>query len=1007
MSQGHLARPTFDGDDAEHDPVRQSTLDDDDADLGEPADALSFERGATIDRYIVLDRIGAGAMGVVYTAYDPRLDRRIALKVMHARRGQLPTDVVARVLREAQALAKLSHENVVTVYDANALGDVVYLTMELIDGVSLSAWLKQRPRSVQEKLRVFVQAGRGLAGAHAAGLIHRDFKPDNVLVGRDGRVRVVDFGIARGADGPELMTVDQALERSQDGRSRSGEVGPTRPAPIVASGSLPETGREKLAYASTDRGAVPTFAGRDLAETARAEVPPVLATPRERPRLVATQLETAIPGLSSVRLTRTGALVGTPAYMAPEQHIAARVDARADQFAFCVALYEALFGAHPFPAKNYVQLSLSVLGGRVDPMTGRTEVPVRVRKAILRGLAVDPNDRFPGMDELLAALTFDPDLRRRRRIGAALVAAGAAGVLGVFGVAFATRAPPCEGAERHLAGVYDAPVQEEIRAAFLATQQPFASTVLATSLAGLGRWSSDWTRAHREACEATHVHQEQSTEMLDRRMACLKRHLRSLHATVGVFRAADRDVVLHSVEAVGALPDLGECEDPERLKRGDVLNAAQAQAAEGVEDLLARAEAARVAVRDEEAERLALDAVTEARARGLGRAEVQGLLVRARVIRNRGRYEDAGQVLEQATMQAERIGADDLRAEASGDLGVVRGVYLRQGDEAERLLRYTEALLDRLGAPRLQRARLHEQRATVLVELRRFDDALALLDTVAGEVEASFGGESMRMVTVLNARGVVREGRGEEEQALADYGRALMISEKHLGPEHPDVASILQNMALIEEARGRLETARAWLERALAIQEVTLGADHPDAAQTRMNLGAVSLSQGNYEEAAAQYQRALEGFERSESSGALAAKTLYNLGVAHHLRRDYARALDPYREALRRRETLYGVDHPEVAFPLAGLGEALVELGRMAEARAPLERALAICASKGSDARDVGEIRFALARAVEAVDRERALNLADESRRDYARLGDEDAVRTIDQWVAARSPRSQ
>jgi serine/threonine protein kinase len=120
-----------------------------------------------------------------------------------------------------------------------------------------------------------------------------------------------------------------------------------------------------------------------------------VATNGDRPRVLSSQLETAIPGLSSVRLTRTGALVGTPAYMAPEQHIAARVDARADQFAFCVALYEALYGSHPFPAKNYVQLSLSVLGGKVDPMLARTDVPVRVRKSILRGLRVDPATASP------------------------------------------------------------------------------------------------------------------------------------------------------------------------------------------------------------------------------------------------------------------------------------------------------------------------------------------------------------------------------------------------------------------------------------------------------------------------------------------------------------------------------------------------------------------------------------------------------------------------------------
>jgi serine/threonine protein kinase len=560
-----------DADDVGEDPLSRSTLDgDEDESDTEAQAALRFERGATIDRYIVLDRIGAGAMGVVYTAFDPRLDRRIALKVMYAKPGAQASDVVARVLREAQALARLQHPNVVTVYDANALGEVVYLTMELVEGASLTQWLKAAPRTIAEILAVFVDAGRGLAGAHAAGLIHRDFKPDNVLVGDDGRVRVVDFGIARGADGPDLLTVEAALDRSSRG------AGASRPDLMLAisKAALPPTDEAKpqaramveelspgaeppnLPYASTDRGSVPAWARtQDLADTARAGAAgPVVTHHGERPRVLSSQLETGIPGLSSVRLTRTGALVGTPAYMAPEQHIAARVDARADQFAFCVALYEALYGGHPFPAKSYVQLSLSVLGGKVDPMLARTDVPVRVRKSILRGLRVDPADRFASMDDLLTSLTFDPGVRRRRRLGVALLSAGVASLLAFVGLEVLGRAPPCEGVERRLDGIYDDAVRQEIAAAFLATGQPFAPKVLESSLAGLGRWSGEWAAMRREACEATHVHHEQSADLLDRRMACLGRQLRGLAATTAVFRAADKDAVLHAIEAIDALP---------------------------------------------------------------------------------------------------------------------------------------------------------------------------------------------------------------------------------------------------------------------------------------------------------------------------------------------------------------------------------------------------------------------------------------------------------------------
>jgi len=1016
----HRVGPGPDGDELDaEDSLRSSTLSDSEVDAQEgeeAANALKFERGATIDRYIVLDRIGAGAMGVVYTAYDPRLDRRIALKVMHARPGPQAGDVVTRVLREAQALAKLSHPNVVAVYDANVLGEAVYLTMELVDGVSLTRWLKQAPRKVDEVLRVFIDAGRGLAGAHAAGLIHRDFKPDNVLVGHDGRVRVVDFGIARGADGPEILSVDQALEQSRNGASQVAAAPrePGVPQFIPPPGRVP-TPRERpaperapgegavLPFASTDRGQVPGFARtHDLADTQRAEAG--LSAP-DRPRLLASQLETAIPGLSSVRLTRTGALVGTPAYMAPEQHIAARVDARADQFAFCIALYEALFGSHPFPAKSYFQLSLSVLGGKVDAMVGRTDVPVHMRKAILRGLSVDPDDRFPNMEALLTALSFDPSLRRRRRVAAALIAGGAASLLALVGMEVFGGAPPCEGAERHLLGVYDRPVREDIRAAFLATDQPFAPRVLETTLAGLDVWSGTWLTMRREACEATHVHHEQSTQLLDLRIACLDRHKRRLHATAAVLRNADKDVVLHAVEAVDALPELAECADAERLARGAAPSESQKQAIEAVEELLAQAEAARVAVKYEDAERLAADALAMARAQGLARAEVQGLLAQGRVLRNLGRFEAADGAFTQAAAQAERAGADDLRAEAWGELGAVLGVALRQSGAAERILRHTDVLLDRAGASPLQRARLHTQLALVIAANGQRDEALALLDGAEATIAAQLGPSSTGLLPTLNARGTVHDGRRDVDKALADYERALAICAAHLSPDHPDVAAILNNMALIEEHHERYDRARAHLEAALDIRGRSLGLDHPLVGTTRMNLGNLLLMTGDNDGAATQLEQALAILTRAHGNEADIADILYNLGIAYQARGELERARERYQDALTRGELLHGPTSAEVAYPLLGLGEVLAELGRDAEARAALERALAIRTRKGVEPVDIGELRFVLARTLAASDRDRAVVLAQQAREDYARDGAQDHVRDIDTWLKGQLKR--
>ncbi|MFP2929901.1 protein kinase domain-containing protein, partial [Pyxidicoccus sp. 3LG] len=304
-----------------------------------------LERGATLARYVVLERIGAGAMGVVYAAYDPELDRKVALKVLRPE-GRQVEELRLRLVLEAQALARLSHANVVSVHDVGSHGDCVFLAMELVDGVTLAEWLKT-PRSWQEVLRVFTEAGRGLAAAHAAGLVHRDIKPANVLVGKDGRARVTDFGMAR------------PLNRGPAASPRVGPDLPLSPSPSTAS-------------------------------------PPV--TP----------------------LTRTGALLGTPAYMAPELLTGRRADALSDQFSFCVALHEALYGVRPFEGSSLEEVARAALEGRVRPAVPGTKVPAWVRRAVLRGLKPRPEERYPSMEPLLAALAPPP-----RRVWARVAALAA------------------------------------------------------------------------------------------------------------------------------------------------------------------------------------------------------------------------------------------------------------------------------------------------------------------------------------------------------------------------------------------------------------------------------------------------------------------------------------------------------------------------------------------------------------------------------------------------------
>jgi len=314
-----------------------------------PASVTSGEldTGARIGRYVIIERVGTGAMGVVYGAYDPELDRKVALKLIKPGQGVKDT-ARARLLREAKAIARLQHPNVVAVHDVGIIDDQVFLAMEFVAGGTIKSWLAEKPRTWREILDVFIAAGRGLAAAHAAGLVHRDFKPDNVLLDKEHRPRVVDFGIARqaGAGDDEL----------------AGETGDV----------ISQDGTETLRDSSGKQ---------------------TLAT-----------------------LTKTGTWVGTPAYMAPEQFLGERGDERSDQFSFCVALYEALYGERPFAGDDMLSISVNVTTEQLRPLPKDRGVPTWVRRVILRGLRATPSERWDGMPALIAALSSDPVAKLRNRL---------------------------------------------------------------------------------------------------------------------------------------------------------------------------------------------------------------------------------------------------------------------------------------------------------------------------------------------------------------------------------------------------------------------------------------------------------------------------------------------------------------------------------------------------------------------------------------------------------------
>jgi serine/threonine protein kinase/WD40 repeat protein len=351
-----------------------------------PAPEARDDEPTRIGRFVVIKRIGEGGMGMVYAAYDDALDRKVAVKLLHPRGSEAGNDARTRLIREAQALARLSHPSVIHVYEVDTWQDQVYVAMEFVDGGTLGQWQRQEGRGWREVLEAYVAAGRGLAAAHAAGIVHRDFKAANVLVRRDGAVRVVDFGLAR-----------QELEASAS--SRPAELETSTPIPSLSAGDA--------------------LSGSRPGDRSPAR-PDALASGRSHRTSAASE------GLSDAPLTRTGVIMGTPAYMAPEQHLGQRADARSDQFSYCVSLFEALYGFRPFPGENLSALRRNVLAGRIEPPPRYTDIPPRIFRALQRGLAVDPHDRHPSMEALLDELAHDPRvaLQRAAYVLLALMAVG-------------------------------------------------------------------------------------------------------------------------------------------------------------------------------------------------------------------------------------------------------------------------------------------------------------------------------------------------------------------------------------------------------------------------------------------------------------------------------------------------------------------------------------------------------------------------------------------------------
>jgi tetratricopeptide (TPR) repeat protein/predicted Ser/Thr protein kinase len=914
-----------------------------------------------IGRFTVTKRIGEGGMGVVFAAYDPELDRKLAIKLL---RGHHRSDdrSRARLMREAQALGRLSHPNVVAVYEIGDWQGEVYVAMEFVPGETLRHWLV-RPRPWLEILDVLIQAGRGLRAAHEAGLVHRDFKPDNVMVDDDRRARVLDFGLARRRE-----DLDATDERSPDD----------------------------------------------------AKVPKPLA----------------------LSLTRAGSMVGTPVYMAPEQHEGAPATASGDQFSFCVTAFEALFGRRPFVGETMIALIEAARDGDIQAVPRDSPVPARVREAVLRGLSAAPSNRWPSMAELLAELEA---VRGRRTSWWPVLAAGSAGAI-VTAVLAASwpeteQGPSCSGVDASaLAGTWDDARRGQIEKAMLATQLPHARSSFAVLSGALDEWTGEWLAVQRRACEATHVQAVQSTAVLERQQACLAGQARRVDGLLEVFVDADPAVLERTGELLEQLPDPQRCSDPDEEATLDPKLAERVAAIEGrigeVEGLIAVGKRERARERLGAIELEAEDLVhprTELRLAALG-VELEWA---------RGHAPEVAERWRALAGEARLFGLDELETDLRVELALEGARNLPMIELERWLIDDAELALaahDERDSPRV--LQLQRARGQLLEREGRVDEAKAVyLELIA---EAERRGWTVLAAQARQSLANVEADAGNLEGAEQEYQRAREMLVVHWGPEHPNVAVIDHDLAVVAMDRGDFEQAEVLLDRAEAIHRTNPGS--LTLADDRYARVALAVYTGELGEAGELARAALEVYERElgpehettlrmlelrgivryfegDFEGSLADYdrvmpayvTMFgerNLQVAllHVNRGDTLLALDRPREALLEHERAHAIlsvlvpDHGVIASALAGRGEARLALGEYEPAIADLEEAL--MRMETGEVTELAEARFALARALAAAGRDpdRVTELSDRARADFERLGLTTPLESLDRWRGTRAP---
>ncbi len=898
--------------------------------------------GTRSGRYIVLEQLGRGGMGVVYKAYDPDLDRKIALKLLSTRRGSESRGDRARerLLREAKALAQLSHPNVVSAYDVGTLDDDVFVAMELVEGTTLPQWLRDERPSWRQIIGVMIDAGKGIAAAHQAGLIHRDIKPDNIVIGKDGRPRVLDFGLARAASFDESSqdpVDDEAAQELED--EHALESGHSLRTPMTLAGAVlgtpgymaPEQYRAGELDEKTDQYSFCVtlyealfdrrpHVGSTYKQVKQRVLSEPAATPPAEPRLPARLRRVLMRGLSAAKEDRFAGMAELLAALAWDPRTRRR---RLVGLATLLLLLGASFTA------------AAIWQSRLHRLCQGSE-------RALAGVWDQPRQQAIEKAFLATGLNYAADTNRR-----------VAEQLDSYAQAWVTmRVEACEAT--HLRGEQSQNLLD-LRMRCLdrrigemgALTQLFAtaadSKVVDKAIVaahGLARLQSC---ADVEALTATVAPPSQPA--VRKKVAALRKRL---NQAVAQNRAGKYKMALETVQTIA------------REQKSITYLPLQAEL-----------------------------------------SFLQGSLLAKTGDANSARLR-----LKEAIRAAAGARDDRLRARATAELVYVLGHYLARYAEAMEMSCLADAEVLRSGNDPVLRAQVLNKIGVVFVPQQKYQTAAKYLNEALALAEKSLDRDDLQIASIRNNLAYALSEEGKHRQAGDQYRAAIAIEERLLGPVHPDRGFAFMNLAGSLYSLGDMEAALKNYRRALKIWEDSHGPRHPDVAMVLGNLGVVLSQNGDYAEARRVLERSLIIWTQTMGEDhPKVAYSLNGLGDLLKKQGQCPQARPYFERTLAIWEKSLGDQHPLLAYPLLSLGQCSLTAALPAQALGPLTRALALLEAKPDNPQLLAQTRFDLAQALwdTKQNRTRAITLARSAHQSLSATDDPDPslLAKINSWLAS------